>query len=159
MASYIISSCGLTRHLNYDLSCSSSEKSWSKFLTTSIKYVWNFKSWDMFYLVSKITYLVKYKYILKTAIVQSCSTLCDPTNYKTPGFPVLHSPPELLKLTSIGLVMPSNNLIFRCPLLLPSIFPSIRSFLMSCLFASGGQSIGASASTSVLQWLLRVDFL
>ena len=35
-------------------------------------------------------------------------------------------------------------------LLLPSIFPSIRIFLMSQLFASGGQTIGASASTSVL---------
>ena len=35
-------------------------------------------------------------------------------------------------------------------LLLPSIFPSIRVFLMSQLFASGGQTIGASTSTSVL---------
>ena len=33
-----------------------------------------------------------------------------------------------------------------CPLLLPSIFPSIRVFPVSQLFASGGQSIGASAS-------------
>ena len=36
------------------------------------------------------------------------------------------------------------------PLLPPSIFPSIRSFQMSQLFASGGQSIGVSASTSIL---------
>ena len=36
---------------------------------------------------------------------------------------------SLLKLTSIGLVMPSNHLILCCPLLLlPSIFPSIRVF-------------------------------
>ena len=35
-------------------------------------------------------------------------------------------------------------------LLLPSIFPSIRIFLMSQLFALGGQSIGALASASVL---------
>ena len=34
---------------------------------------------------------------------------------------------SMLKLTSIELVMPSNHLILRCPLLLlPSIFPSIR---------------------------------
>ena len=47
--------------------------------------------------------------------------------------------------------MPSNHLILCCPLLLlPSIFPSIRSFQMSQLFASGGSSIGASASASVL---------
>ena len=36
---------------------------------------------------------------------------------------------NLLKLTSIELVMPSNHLILCCPLLLlPSIFPSIRGF-------------------------------
>ena len=36
---------------------------------------------------------------------------------------------SLLKLTSIASVMPSNHLIFHCPLLLlPSIFPSIRVF-------------------------------
>ena len=34
----------------------------------------------------------------------------------------------LLKLMSIQLVMPSNHLIFYCPFLLPSIFPSIRVF-------------------------------
>ena len=35
---------------------------------------------------------------------------------------------SLLKLMSIGLVMPSNHLILCYPLLLPSIFPSIRAF-------------------------------
>ena len=58
---------------------------------------------------------------------------------------------SLHKLMSIGSVMPSNHLILCCPLLLlPSIFPSIRSFQMSQFFTSGGQSIGVSASTSVL---------
>ena len=39
--------------------------------------------------------------------------------------------------------MPSNHLILCRPLLLlTSIFPSIRSFQMSQLFSSGGQSIG-----------------
>ena len=35
---------------------------------------------------------------------------------------------SLLKLISIELVMPSNHLILSHPLLLPSIFPSIRVF-------------------------------
>ena len=58
---------------------------------------------------------------------------------------------SLLKLTSITTVMPSNYLIL-CPLLLllPSVFPASGSFPMSQLFASGGQSIGVSASTSAL---------
>ena len=58
---------------------------------------------------------------------------------------------SLLKFMSIELVMPSNHLIFCHPLLLPSsIFPRIRAFSMSQFFVSGGQSIGASASASVL---------
>ena len=35
---------------------------------------------------------------------------------------------SLLKLISIGSMMPSNHLILCCPRLLPSIFPSIRVF-------------------------------
>ena len=58
------------------------------------------------------------------------------------SFPISHS---LLKLMSAESVMPSNHLTLCLPLLyLPSIFPSIR------VFASSGQSIGASASASVL---------
>ena len=58
---------------------------------------------------------------------------------------------SIFKLISIALVMPSNHLILCCPLLLPpSIFPSIRVFSMSQFFTSGGQSIGVSASASVL---------
>ena len=58
---------------------------------------------------------------------------------------------SLLKLMSIKSVMPSNHLIFCRPLLLLlPIFPSIRVFPLSWLFASGCQSIGVSASASVL---------
>ena len=47
----------------------------------------------------------------------------------TPGLPVLHCLPELLKSMSIESVMPSNHLILRHHLLLlPSVFPSIRVF-------------------------------
>ena len=35
---------------------------------------------------------------------------------------------SLLKLMSIESVMPSNHLILCCPLLMPSVFPSIRVF-------------------------------
>ena len=59
-----------------------------------------------------------------------------------------------LKLMCIGSVTPSNHLVLYCPLLLlPSIFPSIRvsgSLPVSWLFPSGGESIGTSASASVL---------
>ena len=55
---------------------------------------------------------------------------------------------SLLKLMSFEL-MPSNHLIFCRPFCLQS-FPASGSFLMSQLFASGAQSIGASMSASVL---------
>ena len=58
---------------------------------------------------------------------------------------------SLLKLMSIELVTPSNHLIFCHPLLLsPQSFPASGSFPLSRLFASGGRSIGTSASASVL---------
>ena len=58
---------------------------------------------------------------------------------------------SLLKLMSIKSVMPSNHLILCCPLpLLPPIPPSIRSFPVSQFFTSGSQSIGVTASASVL---------
>ena len=57
---------------------------------------------------------------------------------------------SLLKFMSIESVMLSDHLNLCHPLLLlPSIFTS-GSFPMSQLFASGGQSIGASASVTVL---------
>ena len=57
------------------------------------------------------------------------------------------SPPKSM---SVELMMPSNHLILCHPLLLlPQSFPGAGSFPMSQLFASGAQSIGVSASTSV----------
>ena len=58
---------------------------------------------------------------------------------------------SLLNLMSTESVMPSNHLILCCPFssCLQS-FPASGSFPMSQLFALGGQSIGASASASVL---------
>ena len=74
-----------------------------------------------------------------------------------PGFPVLHHLAccwSLLKLMSIDSVTPSNDLILcHSLLLLLSIFPSIRVFPMSQLFASGGQSTGGSALIS-----FRIDW-
>ena len=66
---------------------------------------------------------------------------------------------SLLKLMSIESVMPSNHLILCHPLLLlPSAFSASRSFSMSQLFTLGGQSIGVSASTSVLPMNIQDRF-
>ena len=58
---------------------------------------------------------------------------------------------SLLKLTSVESLMPSNHLILCC--LLSSChqsFPASGLFTTKWLFVLGGQSIGASASASVL---------
>ena len=51
---------------------------------------------------------------------------------------------------SIKSVMPSNHLILCYPFFFLLSFPAPGSFSVSWLFASGGQSTGASASASVL---------
>ena len=96
-----------------------------------------------------------------TVVVQSLSHvwLCDPINCSTPGFPVLRHLPELAQMHVHESVVPSNHLVLCCPpLLLPSIFPSIRVFSMSCLFTSGDQNTGASASASALPMSIQAWF-
>ena len=82
---------------------------------------------------------------------KSCPTLCNTLDYSTPGFPVLCHLLELAQTQVHRVGMLPNHLIFCCPLLLlPLIFPSNRVFTMSRLCTLGGQSIRASASSSVL---------
>ena len=65
--------------------------------------------------------------------------------------PPIANSQSLFKLMSIELVTPSSHCILSRPLLscLQS-FPPSGSFPMSQFYASGGQSIGVSASASVL---------
>ena len=84
-----------------------------------------------------------------SSVAQSCPPLCNPMNCSTAGLPVHHQLLEFTQTMSIESVMPSNHLILCHPLLLPSIFSSIRLF-SNQLFTSGGQNIGISASTSFL---------
>ena len=80
---------------------------------------------------------------------QSYLTLCDPVDCSTPGFPVLH---HLLEFTQTHVhwvgdaIQPSHPLSPHSP---PAFSLSQHQGLFQ-LFASGGQSIGASASASVL---------
>ena len=65
-----------------------------------------------------------------SSVAQSCPTLRDPMDHSTPGLPeAITNSRSSLKLMSIELVMPSNQLILCRPLLLLlSIFPRIRVF-------------------------------
>ena len=87
------------------------------------------------------------------SVSQSCPTLCDPMDCCTPGFPVLHHLPELAQAhvhwadDAIHPTISSSVVSFSS---CPQSFPASESFLMSQFFASGSQSIGASASTLIL---------
>ena len=59
---------------------------------------------------------------------QLCPTLCDFMDCTTPGLSVSHYFPKFAQFMSIASVVPSSHLILWYPLLLPSIFPSIRDF-------------------------------
>ena len=84
-------------------------------------------------------------------------TLHDPMDCSMPAFPVLHCLPEFAQTHSHCVddaIQPFHLLL--PPLLLPSTFPSTRVFSNNqVFFASGGQSIGASASASVFPWNIQ----
>ena len=105
---------------------------------------WNFSQWH-----SKL-----YKLPNNFQLVSSVQSLSRVQLFVTPwtaarqaSFSITNSQ-NLLKLMSTELVMPSYHLIPFSSCL--QSFPASGSFPMSQFFASGGQSIGASASASVL---------
>ena len=73
-------------------------------------------------------------------------------DYSMPGFPLHHQLSELAQThdhrvhDAIHPISPSVIPFSSCP----QSFPALGSFQISQLFTSGGQSIGASTSTSVL---------
>ena len=86
-----------------------------------------------------------------SSVTQSCLTFCDPIDHSTPVLPVHHQLSEFTQ-THVHWVGDAIQPSHPCHhhLLCPQSFPTSGSFQMSQLFASGGQSIGVSASTSVL---------
>ena len=82
------------------------------------------------------------------SVTQLCLTLCNPMDYSMPDFPALHHlsracPSSCLLHQWCHPTISSSAALFSFCL---QSFPAPGSFLMSQFFASGGQSIGASAS-------------
>ena len=118
---------------------------------------------DSFWYLAKLIQFVKFKNKIKIKkkrqylgilsccflVAQSCPTLCDTMDRSTPGVPVHHQLPEFIQ-THVrwvsDAIQPSHPLSPPSP----ASFPASGSFPMSWLFASGGQSIGALVSASVL---------
>ena len=90
-----------------------------------------------------------FHYLQFSSVAQSCPTLCDPMNPRTPGLPVHHQLPEFTQ------TCPSSQ--WCHPAISSSVVPSClqslpasESFPMSQLFAWGGQSTGVSVLASFL---------
>ena len=90
--------------------------------------------------------------LILSSVTQLCPTLCDPMDCSTPGLPIHH---QLLELTQNS--CPSsqwcNATISSSVVPFSSChqsFPALGSFQMNQFFTSSSQSIGASASVSVL---------
>ena len=107
-------------------------------------------SWDKFWTRHRDqrTQLPLLNLLFSCSVVSDSATPWTAAHQAPLSFTISQS---LLKLMSTELVMLSNHLILFCPLLLclQSFLPS-GSFPMGWLFAPGGQSIGASASASVV---------
>ena len=87
-----------------------------------------------------------------SSVAQLYLIVCDPMNFSMPGFPVCHQVPELTQthVHPIGdTIQPSHALSSPFSSYLQSS-PESGSFPLSQFFISGGQSIGVSASASVL---------
>ena len=94
-------------------------------------------------------------------VTKSCPTLCKPMDCVACQGPLTFSISQsLLKFMPIESIMLSNPLIL-CHLLLLCLqsFPASGSFPMDWLLTSGGQSIGASASSTVLPMNFQDCFL
>ena len=101
---------------------------------------------------SNLSYFNKWSWpaIQFTSFTQSCLTLCNPMNRSTPGLPVHH---QLSELTQTHVHWVGDTIQSSHPLSSPS--PSSFNLsqhqgLVSQPFTSGGQSVEASASASVL---------
>ena len=93
----------------------------------------------------------------------SCSTMSDSSQLHELQHARFHCPSLSARVCSNSCLLSQRwhltNLSSHPPLLPPSIFPSIWVFVpMSWLFASGGQSTGASASAPVLPMNIQGRF-
>ena len=94
-----------------------------------------------------------------SSVAQSCSTLFDPMEWSKSGLPVHHQLPEFTQTQVHWLgdaIQPSHPLSSPSPPAF-NLSPASGSFQMS-QFASGGQSIGVSASILVLPMNIQDGF-
>ena len=115
----------------------------------------------LYHWATKETHLkIQFSSVQFSSATQSWWTLCDPMKHSTSGLPVHH---QLLESTQIHVHWIGDAIQTSHPVVpfssCPQSFPGSGSFQMSQLFESGGQSIGVSASISVLPMDTQTDLL
>ena len=106
-------------------------------------------------IIQKLSFCFTYFSIQFSSVAQLCPALCDPMDCSTPGFPVHYRFQELAQthVHWVGdAIQPSHPLLSPSP---PTFNLSqhqglLHQLFSSQFFASGDQSIGVSASASVL---------
>ena len=101
-----------------------------------------------FYIYNVIVYFFQFSSVQLLSRVRLFATPWTIAHQASLSITSSRSPPKPISLESVIL---SNHLILCVPFSsCPQSFPTSESFPVSQFFASGGQSIGVSASTSVL---------
>ena len=107
-----------------------------------------------FFLSCIVSYIIQF-----SSVAQLCPTFCDPMDHSTPGFPVNQQLQELAETYVHGF---GHAIQLSHPLLSPSptafTISQHQNFRMNQFFKSGGQSIGVSASVSVLPMNIQDRF-
>ena len=95
--------------------------------------------------------ILKHKFTIccRYSVAKLCSTLCDPMDWSTPGLPVPH---HLLEFAQVCVHWISDTTQLSHPLLPSSAFnlSQHQGLFQWVDFTSGGQSIEASVSASIL---------
>ena len=104
--------------------------------------------------------LFEFSSVQFSSVTQSCLTLCNPMDRSMTGLPVHH---QLLEFThscplSQWCHPTTSSSVFPFSSY-PQSFPASGSFLMNWLFTLGDQSIGVSASASILPKNIQSYFL
>ena len=103
-------------------------------------------------LLGYIVFISMYEPLVQfTSVTQLCLTLGNAMDCSMPGLPVHHQLPELTQphVRQVGDAVQTFHPVIPFSSCLQS-FPTSGSLPMSQYFSTGGQSIGASASASVL---------
>ena len=106
------------------------------------------------------THIYIYQFSSVQSVAQSCLTVCDPMDCRTPGLPVYHQLPEFTQTRPLCQwshpTISSSANPFSSHL---QSFSASGTFQMSQLFTSGGQRIKLHLQHQSFQWIFRTDFL